>query len=99
MYSVRVSVTDKNTGQQKLEDFDFPLFQYNFPDEKVFQTGNLVDPDYSDNGVEAIPFQMTLNPIYYELQTQLQRSQYSWLGIGIHTTHYLSHTMPSGALL
>lgn len=76
MYSVRVNVTDKTTGQQKLEDFDFPLFQYNFPDEQVFQTGNLVDAEYSDNGVEAIPLQMTLNPIYYELQTQLQRSQY-----------------------
>ena len=68
MYSVRVSVTDK--------DFDFPLFQYNFPDEQVFATGNLVDADYSDNGVEAIPLHMTLNPIYYEFQTQLQRSQY-----------------------
>ena len=69
------TIPSQQDGQ--LNTFEWPVFKYNTKDsEELFKTGNLVDSDYSDNGVACIPLQMTLLPILSQLQQYLSTAQY-----------------------
>ena len=70
------STTGQVTSSTTYENFTFPLFQYNFKDEHLLNTGNIAAPNFTDNGVSLVPLQMTSNPIFYQLLLQLQTSQY-----------------------